>query len=905
MPDWTAYVRSRLRLHNVRPQHEQDVVDDLAGQLEEAYREAIARGLSPGEAEAAAADHIRAWPALARDVANSRRVAASLADRVEVRASDAAAAGSRGAGLVAGVLQDARFAIRLARRAPGFTAIAILTLALGIGANTTIFSWINAILLDPLPGADARRVVDVSEQSKTGAHTATSYPDFMDLRAAATTVQLLVHDMTAASLARPSGAERIWIEIVSDNFFEVLRVPLVAGRAFQPAEGRAPIPVIVISERLSQERFAGRDPINQTLIVNGTPFTIVGVASARFASGYTGLMMDAWLPIQMSEKVMPGANRVPARNNHWLNALARLEPGVSAFRAAAELTEIMARIAAANGGDVNRHVTIVPLWRSPRGAQSVMGPVLLVLMGMVAIVLLLACTNLANLFLSRASARRREFALRLSLGCARGRLIRQLLTESLILVSVAALAALIAQIWTAGLLTSFVPPNNLPIGLAASLDLRVTIFPAVVAFVTAVLVGMLPALQAGRTDLAASIKGDAGQVAGGRRAWLRSSLVVSQIALSMLLLVSAGLFIRSLGNVRLLDLGFRTDGVLLSSVDLFSAGYDRATGRQVLTRILDEIRALPGVESASLARRVPLGISTGSSSTTLEPEGYEAPKDEPAWTYLNWVAPDYFRTMRIPVLAGREFTIADRDDRPELFIVNRTFADRYWPGQNAVGKRIRLGKESYEVVGVVGNSKYRRLNEPESPFVYLSTTWNYRPDVVFHMRTSSDPRQLAAPVRAVIQRADPALPVFDVTTLSEYVQAASFQHRLAASLLTAFGALALVLASIGLYATTAYSVSRRTQELGARLALGATRGDIMRLVLGQALRLSAVGLLIGLALAMAATQFFDALLVGVRPLDPGTFLGVTLVLTSIAVLASYMPARRAARLDPLQALRYE
>ena len=550
-------------------------------------------------------------------------------------------------------------------------------------------------------------------------------------------------------------------------------------------------------------------------------------------------------------------------------------------------------------------MAVVPLWRSPRGAQSVMGPVLLVLMGMVAIVLLLACTNLANLFLSRASARRREFALRLSLGCARGRLMRQLLTESLILVSVAALAALIAQVWTAGLLTSFVPPNNLPIGLVPSLDVRVTIFTAVVAFVTAVLVGMLPAFQAGRTDLAASIKGDAAQVAGGRRAWLRSSLVVSQIAFSMLLLVSAGLFIRSLGNVRLLDLGFRTDGVLLSSVDLFSAGYDRATGRQVLTRILDEIRALPGVESASLARRVPLGISTGSSSTTLDPEGYEAPKDEPAWAYLNWVAPDYFRTMRIPVLAGREFTIADRDDHRELFVVNRAFAERYWPGQNAVGKHIRIAKESCEVVGVVGNSKYRRLNEPELPFVYLSTTWNYRPDVVFHVRTASDPRQLAAPVGAVIQRADPALPVFDVTTLAEYVQAASFQHRLAASLLTGFGALALVLASIGLYATTAYSVSRRTQELGARLALGATRGDIMRLVLGQALRLSTIGLLIGLALAMAATQFFDALLVGVRPLDPVTFFGVTLVLTSIAVVASYMPARRAARLDPLQALRYE
>ncbi|HEY7473485.1 MAG TPA: ABC transporter permease, partial [Vicinamibacterales bacterium] len=391
MPDWIAYVRARLRLHNVRPQEEQDFVEDLAGQLEEAYRDAIARGLPASDAEAAAQDHIRDWPTLAREIARSRRLAASLADRVETRASDAAAAGSRRASLVAGILQDARFAIRLARKAPGFTAVAVLTLALGIGANTTIFSWINAILLDPLPGADARRIVDVGEESRTSAYIATSYPDFMDLRAQASTVRLIAHDMTAASLSGSSGAERIWIELVSDNFFDVLGVGLAAGRGFQPPEGLSPIPVVVISERLSRRRFGRSDPVGQTLTVNGTQFTIVGVASSAFGSGYTGLMMDAWLPIQMADKVMPGQNRVSQRGNHWLNTLARLEPGVTIARASAELTEVARRIAVGQGAEPDNRVTVVPLWRSPRGAQSIMGPVLLVLMGMVAIVLLITC----------------------------------------------------------------------------------------------------------------------------------------------------------------------------------------------------------------------------------------------------------------------------------------------------------------------------------------------------------------------------------------------------------------------------------------------------------------------------------------------------------------------------------
>ena len=906
MPDWTTYVRDRLRMSAVRPASERDVIDDLAAQLEEAYRDAIARGLSDAEAEAAARRHVTDWPALARQVEEARRLAGTRLDRVERRAEDAAAGGHRSARLLAGLLHDLRFAMRLARQSPGFTAVAILTLALGIGANTTIFSWINAVLLSPLPGVDARRIVDIGFESKTGSYTSMSYPDFVDLRADASSLDgVLVHNLQPASLAGPSGAERIWTEMVSDNFFEVLGVTPAAGRGFGPDEGRAPVPVVAIAERLSRARFgSAAAAVGQAIDINGTPFTVVGVIPEAFSSGYTGLVADVWLPMQMSFVVMPGDNRVPLRGNHWLDTLGRLKRGTTAEQAAAELTGAMTRIAIAQGSTADGKMDVSPLWRSTRGAQSVLGPVLLVLMAMVAIVLLITCANLANLLLSRASARRREFAVRLSLGCPRSRLVRQLFTEALVLVSVAAIAAMVAQRWTSGLLMWFVPPTDFPIALATPLDMRVALFAAAAALASALIFGVAPALQASRTDLAGFLKNDRGQVGrGGTR--LRSALVVAQVAFSLLLLVSAGLFGRSLQNARLFDPGFKTDHVLLRSIDLFAAGYDKARGTQAISRILDDIRALPGVESVSLARRVPLGISTGSSSTSLEPEGFAAPKDDPAWAYLNWVGPEYFRTMGIRVVAGREFSAADRVDQPETFVVNQTFANRYWPGVNPIGKRIRFGKDWYEVSGVVADSKYRRLNEPASPFVYLSTLWNYRPDIVFHVRTTGDPHQLAEPVRAIIRRVDPKLPVFGPVTLEDHVQSASFQQRLAASLLSAFGGLAVLLASIGLYATIAYSVSRRTRELGARLAMGATGRDITRLVLGQAVRLTVIGLAIGLGLAIGAAQLFATLLVGIKPADPVTIGAVTVLLSAIAIVASYVPARRAARLDPLQALRYE
>ena len=528
--------------------------------------------------------------------------------------------------------------------------------------------------------------------------------------------------------------------------------------------------------------------------------------------------------MQMAFTVMPGDNRVPMRNNHWLDALGRLKPGATAAQAAAELTGGTNQIASAAGRDGGRPHDASRRSGDRRAARS---PCSVRCCSCSWRWSRSCCSSRARISRTCCSRARPRAGANSPCGCrsaaARARLIRQLLTEALLLVAVAALAAVVAQRWTSGLLMWFVPPTDLPISLETPLDFRVALFAATVAFASALIFGVAPALSASRTDLAEFLKSDRGQVGRGgaappQRAGRRAGGVLAPAP-------RLGRTVRPQPPERARVRSRLQAGPRAAPRPSISSprGTTARVARRCSIEILDDIRALPGVESATLARRVPLGISTGNSSTSLEPEGYSAPQDDPAWSYLNWVGPDYFRTMGIPVVAGREFTTADRPDQPEVLVINRTFARRYWPDANPIGKRIRLGKTWYDVVGVVADSKYRRLNEPASPFVYLSTTWNYRPDVVFHVRTTGDPRLLAEPVRAIIHRADAKLPVFGPVTLEEHIQSASFQQRLGASLLSAFGALAVLLASIGLYATIAYSVSRRTRELGARLAMGATR----------------------------------------------------------------------------------
>jgi predicted permease len=815
-----------------------------------------------------------------------------------------------GDGSMPNFLQDLRYGLRMMRKNPGFTAVALLTLALGIGANATIFTWLNSILVVGLPGVKApRELVAVIPVSPDFGMTSVSYPDYVDYRDRNTTLAgLTALESQAVSLSGDGNPERVWAELVTANFFDVMGVRPILGRTFLAEEERTPnaSPVVVLSYSLWQRRFGG-DPsvIGRRVILNNCPFTVVGVASEGFAGGETALRFDLWVPMMMQEKVIPG-KRLQARDNSWLMALGRLKPGVTVQQAQAELTDIANRLQREYPGGARGSVSVFPMWKSPKGATSVLGPVLLLLMGVVALVLLIACANVANLLLARATGRRREIAIRLALGAGRGRLLRQLLTESLLLSLAGGALGIICANWTAGLLRTLAPPTDFPVGMALDLDARVFAFTFGLALLTGLAFGLAPALQAVRTDMLVPLKDESAAIAGagGRRAWLRNALVVSQVSISVLLLVTAGLFLRSLANAQTFRPGFTAGGVLLASVDLFPGGYKADTARAFYKQVLEKVRALPGVESASMARRVPLGLG-GSSSSSIRIEGFELRKDERPWTYINNVSPDYLRTMRIPLLAGREFSERDTVIAPAVAIVNETMARRYWPAGDALGKRFSFGEERFTVIGIAGNIRSRALNEPPAAYTYLCLYQFYRPDVTVHVRTAGDPGLLAGAVQREIQSIDPGLPVFSIRTLQVHISAASFQQRMAGQLLTVFGLLATTLAAVGIYGVLAYSMSRRTHEIGLRIALGAGRRDVIRLVLGHGMILTGAGVILGLASAFALTRLMRTLLLGVSPTDPATFAGVALILASAAAAACYLPARRATRVDPMVALRYE
>jgi putative ABC transport system permease protein len=798
-------------------------------------------------------------------------------------------------------------------KAPAFTLLAMLALAIGICGNTTIFSVINGLLFRPLTGVkDPARLVAIFTSDKSGSLYGTnSYPDYLDFRVQTDVFESLAASQPAVlSSVGESEAERRRGFVVTGNYFEVLGVNAQVGRTLQASDDQpSESQPVVISDALWRGRF-NADPsvVGQTLRLNNNPYTIVGVTAASFRGLRTGLAPEFWLPMRTTPHLAASG-----RADRGLEIIGRLKSGVTLGQAQTQLTTIAARLAQAypksNLGTLERPndpkpVTIAQESRLHPQAQTGLWRLSFLLFVAVGLVLLIACANVANLLLARASVRRREIAVRLALGASRLRLVRQLLTESLLLALLGGVAGLVLTQGTASMLPRFFPQEDLG-GVDFSIDWRVLVFTLGVALITGVLFGLVPAVQATRLNLIPSLKDESGSYGQRlRRLALRDVLVISQLALSLVLLVCAVLFVRSLRHAVHADPGFAAANLIEASMETEGASFNRQQTEAYYQQAIERVGGLPGVQSATLSAFVPL--SGGGYRRVTTPEGYQLQAGEDPELNTNIVGPNYFNTMGIPIVAGRDFNAQDREGNPEVVIVNEVFARRYFGG-NAVGKRLRFGsKEPFrEIVGVARTAKYRNLREEPIPFIYTPLAQEPQPGMTLMVRTTGDPGALVGTVRNEMLALNKDVPLFAVQTMTEQIADQLAADRVVAVLLSVFGASALLLATIGIYGVVAFAVAQRTHEIGIRIALGADRPDILRLIVGQGMVLIVIGAGIGLALALTATQLLKSLLFGVTATDPLTFVSVVSVLVGVALLACYMPARRAMKVDSLVALRYE
>jgi len=806
------------------------------------------------------------------------------------------------------LLQDLRFSIRMLTKNPGFALLAILTLALGIGANSTIFSWINSTMLNPIPGAT--RTSELASVMK-GEEDELSYLDYKDLRDSNQSFSALAaYKMAAMDLTGSGRPERIWGTLASANYFDVLGTHPLLGRGFLPSEDQKPggASVALISYRIWQTRFGGDSfVVGRSFEIDQHPFTIVGVTPAEFQGANTGLQSDIWIPVTMQQEIVSRYDRLSSRSNGWLELVGRLNRGRTIPQAQQEFNLLMQRLVQQFPRDHqgDNKLTVDPMWRSPYGANSRLATLLPPLMAIAGVVLLLACANVANLLLVRSIGRRREIAIRLSLGASRWRLVRQLLAESLLLSLAGGGIAILITTWTAGTFSNFVPPSNLPVALNMRVDHTVLFMTLAVSVLASVIFGILPALRSSSMAPAEVLKEDSGNASGGiHKAFLSSALVVAQISLSLFLLVSAGLFIRSIRNAQAFNPGFNSEGVLLASYDLFPAGYTNANGLEFDRQLLAKLETLPGVQSVSLSNYVPMGFTF--DTTTVNPEGYVPQPHESMNVQEVHVAPNYFRTLQIPLVSGRDFTRQDTPESQPIVIVSQALADRYWPRQEAIGKRIHIYEDWFTVVGVAKNiNSSRKLHDSPEAFLYIPLLQQYSQQTIINARVSGDPLIFAATAENTVHEFNADLPIYDITTLATHMKLATIGYRVAGTFVGAFGLLALVLAAIGIYGVVAYSTRQRTREIGIRMSLGAQMSDVFRLVLGKGIRLTLLGLAIGFVVSLVLTRSLSGLLFGVTSTDALTYSGVAILLSVVALAACYIPARRAMRVDPMVALRYE
>jgi predicted permease len=809
------------------------------------------------------------------------------------------------------LVQDVRFALRQLRKSPGFALTAVLTLALGIGANTTILSWISATLLNPIPGVTRTGNMFALTRGERNDHPSPplSYPDYADLRDNAKSLSGLIgyHDdyMIITGTTKPV---RIYGTLSSANYFDVLGVRPILGRALlsSPQNERMGAAEAVLGYDLWQRQFAA-DPsiVGKTIQVNLHTYTIVGVAPKDFQGCKSGLRSDIWLPMGMDRQVW-GSDRIDNRGASWLNVLGVLRPGIDRHQAENELNLLMGHLAVQypTTHQGQNQIFTDPLWRSPFGANVFLAGVLPILLALAALLLLLACANVANLLLVRSVARRREFAIRMAMGASRWRLVRQLMAENLIVALAGGGLALVGTIWTARAIGSFLPAGTLPLSIHGRVDGRVLLAAILVSIFTAVVSGTAPALRASAVSPMSVLKDEALNTSGGlHKSRLTSGLVVAQIALSLLLLTCAGLFFRSLDKAQRADPGFDPNHVLLAYFDLSPMGYDNAREIEFNQQLLTRLRALPGVQSATVADFSPLSFTIHSDGVL--PEGYLPQPHESMEADRGIVGSDYLQTLRTPLVAGRDFTDQDNASTQPVAIINQAFVDRYWTGQNAIGKRVQWRGGWYTVVGVTANGKYRRIHSDATPLILLPMTQTYGSDAILHIRTAGDPLALASAVQRTVGELNPNVPLFNVTTLKENMQMGSIFERIAVTFAGAFGLLALLLASVGIYGVVAYTTRQRTHEIGIRMALGAGKAAIFGQVLKQGLRLALVGLAVGLAASLFLTRFLRSMIVGVGTNDLLTLSTAALLLCVVALVASLIPARRAAAVEPMQALRSE
>jgi macrolide transport system ATP-binding/permease protein len=811
------------------------------------------------------------------------------------------------------LVMDARVGLRMLWRSPGFSVLAILCLTLGVGANAAVFSWAEGILFRPYPVvAHQERLMALSGISRGEAGiTLLSWPDYLDLQRTCTLFDtFFVSKITGTTLSIGERAERTIGSIVSANYFDAIGVHPILGRGFLPGEdvGSSAHPVAVISYQLWQGRFKG-DPqiIGKTQHLNGVTHTIVGVAPQGFYGTFVGWAMQFWVPASMEEIFESGGYKLEDRNARWIESYARLKPGVTAQQAQQEISAVAGRLEhdypLTNRG---RSVRLWPLWETPFNNAGALLPTLGIMLAVVACVLLIACANVGNLLLVRSFARRHEMSVRAALGAGRGRLLKQLLTEGLMLSLLGACGGLIVAHWSRHALVLLFPARGgVSMYLPGDIDWRVLAVTSAVCLLATLLLGVVPAIQTSKLDLAAALKTEmAGVVGGHGKSWARSILVVVQVSLSFVLLVGTGLLIKSLERIRNTSPGFTTHRVLTTAVDLVSAGYDVQQAKTFQDELLDRVRALPGVESAAFARLPPLDYGSYSASP-IAVDAYDVPPEEQPTVEYNEVGPGYFATMGIPLVSGREFARADDDSAALVAIVNETMAAQFWKANNPIGERVQVKGRWMTVVGVAKDSKYQSMRELPTPFFYVPRRQNFVIGASLHIRTPLTPKDTAIALGREIHALDANLALYEVITLQEQLDRSTASQKVAVTLLGVLGGLALLLAAIGLYGVMSYAVSQGARELGLRMALGARASDLVRLVISRGLALTMVGTVLGAAAALGLTRLLVNYLYGVSPRDPLAFGSAFVVMLVATLAACFLPAWRATRTDPMRALREE